>query len=121
MGWGQKILASEEANDFIITINLDEQVGLVIANNPNLCVSDVEIFGSMLSVIKIICLGTDGRRHDLFFLGVDAEELQMKTERKEVIHTFNTNSTVMDPVMREMFKDSYFTDQVKGSYLNSGM
>lgn len=43
------------------------------------------------------------------------------TERKEVIHTFNTNSTVMDPVMREMFKDSYFTDQVKGSYLNSGV
>ena len=40
-------------------------------------------------------------------------------ERKEVIHTFNTNGAVTDPIMREMFKDSYFTDQVKGSYLNN--
>jgi hypothetical protein len=79
MGEGQKILASKEVDDFIIMINLvEQQASLVIAIIPNLLVRhivDVEIVGSMLSVLNTVRLGTDDRRHDLFFLGVNAKEM----------------------------------------------
>ena len=82
MGAGQKILASEEMDDFIFMIHLLKQyVSLVIANNPNLLmrhIVDVAIVRSMLIVLKNVRLGTDGRRHDIFFLGVNAEEMPMR-------------------------------------------
>jgi hypothetical protein len=40
-------------------------------------------------------------------------------EKKEVELKITSNGTLTDGIMRDMFKDAYFTDQVKGSYLNT--
>jgi hypothetical protein len=40
-----------------------------------------------------------------------------KATKSEVVHTFKADTTIMDPIMREMFKDNYFMSQEDRSYL----
>ena len=40
-----------------------------------------------------------------------------KGTKSEVVHTFKADTTIMDPIMREMFKDNYFMSKEDRSYL----
>ena len=52
----------------------------------------------------------------------NAKKKETSTENKgtksEVVHTFKSDTAIMDPIMREMFKDNYFMSQEDRSYLN---